>query len=155
MKFPSQEHINAAISAANRLQTETHHYVWPSVTLAQACIESDNWTRLTGKNNGFGIKAKRDQIDKGDATSVWTHEIINGKRLLVKQEFANFASLDDAYYEHAKLLAEHRTYLAGWHTHTADSFIRAIAPHYATAPDYAHVIIHTMLKLNLYQYNIT
>ena len=80
MTFPTQEHILAAQEAADYWKDQSGFYVWPSVTLAQAVIESANWTRLSGVNNGFGIKATPAQIEAGQATYVWTHEVVKARR---------------------------------------------------------------------------
>jgi hypothetical protein len=79
--------------------------------------------------------------------------VVNGQRVKVKSWFANFASLRDAYIAHGRILATVKLYSAAWKTQTAEQFIRAAGPHYATAPDYADVIIKTMKVLDLSQYD--
>jgi flagellum-specific peptidoglycan hydrolase FlgJ len=153
MTFPTPDHIAAAQKAADAWFTQRHVYIWPSVTLAQACIESADWTKLTGKNNGFGIKATQQQIREGKADFVWTHEYRNGHAYKTRQWFADFDTIDEAYHEHARVLATLKVYAAAHQAPDAEAFIKAIAPHYATAPDYAQVIIRTMTTLDLYSYD--
>ena len=153
MTFPTSEHVQAAQEAADLWKQKTGVYVWPSVTLAQADIESAGWTKLAGVNNGFGIKATKAQIEAGDGTYVWTQEVVNGQRVKVKAWFANFATLALAYSEHARIPATVKAYSAAWKATTPQAFIEAAGPHYATAPDYAETIIATIERLNLTQYD--
>ena len=151
--FPTKEHIAAAQEAANYWKEKADVYVWPSVTLAQAAIESANWTKLSGVNNGFGIKATPAQVEAGEATYLWTHEVIKGETVKVKQWFANYASLRDAYIAHAKLLATGKPYAEARKATTPQEFIRIAGKKYATAPDYAAVIISVMDRDGLYRYD--
>jgi len=71
----------------------------------------------------------------------------NGRQeYLVKDWFATFQTLGDCFTYHARLLLRESAlpWLASWHLHQgpgipADvgAFIDAIAPHYATDPNYA------------------
>lgn len=153
MTFPTQEHIDAAQTAAARVKADTGFYCWPSVTLAQAVIESARWTILSGKNNGFGIKATQAQIAAGKATSRTTREVINGKNVMIDAWFADFASLADAYEAHARLFVRVGVYAPALKAATADAFLAGIAPHYATDPSYQRVIQGVMRDLNLYRYD--
>jgi hypothetical protein len=151
MSFPTPEHEQAAQEAADLVYAETKVYVWPSGAVAQVDIESAGATRLAGKNNFGGIKATQAQIASGDASYFWTEEVINGARVKVKQWFATYPTLKDFYVAHARLLATHKVYSTAWKVTDAKAFIRAIAPHYATAPNYAEVVIAVMDRLDLYR----
>ena len=151
--FPTPEHVAAAQEAADYWKAQTGVYVWPSVTLAQAQIESASWTRLSGVNNGFGIKATPAQIEAGQARYVWTTEYVSGSPVKVKQWFANFASLKDAYIAHGRLLATSNYYAKARKARTPQEFISLIGPVYATAPDYAKVILGVMDHGGLYVYD--
>lgn len=153
MTFPTQEHIDAAKEAADRVYVATGFYAWPSAALAQADIESAGWTRLTGVNNGFGIKATSAQQAAGNFTMCPTHEFVNGRSVAVSAPFVNFASLADAYEQHAMLFVRVKLYAAGAAAKTPRQFVVEIAKHYATAPNYAQVVIGIMDKLDLYQYD--
>lgn len=76
-----------------------------SVTLAQCILESGWMEHMPkGSNNPFGIKAlHRDQPDTyvEAATAEW----VNGKLEPERQAFQKFASLAEAFTEHANLLA--------------------------------------------------
>ena len=71
----------------------------------------------------------------------------------MKQWFANYASLRDAYIAHAKLLATGKPYAEARKTTTPQEFIRLAGKRYATAPDYAVTIIGVMDRDNLYRYD--
>ena len=126
---------------------------YPSFSIAQFGIES-NWGKvLSGKNNPFGIKATPEQIAAGQATIRWTHEYINGRYEVVQQYFADYDSIDDAFYLHAKLLAESPIYVEAQHASNLPDYIVAVAKHYATAPNYASVISNIIAQSNLTQYD--
>ena len=151
--FPTQEHIDAAQKAADHWFAKTGHYAWPSVALAQAADESDYWTHLAAPNNGFGITATKAEIEAGQARYRWTHEF-EGGRLVPKQRwFAAYASLEDAYMAHARILTDLSVYHDAWSAPDADTFLARIAPHYASAPNYAGVIRGYMRRLDTYSYD--
>lgn len=153
MTFPTAEHIAAAQQAADRVKALTGFYCWPSATLAQALIESASWTRLSGKNNGFGVKATIAQREAGKATLRTTKEVIGGKEVKIDAWFADYDSLEEAYQAHAMLFVRVGVYKDGLTAKTAKDFVRAIGPHYATAPTYAATIINVMDRLKLEQYD--
>ena len=105
-----------------------------SVTLAQWALES-GWGRHTppGSNNPFGIKAR-----PGDPASVAaTREVVGGADVTVEARFRAFASLDEAFDDHARLLALAPVY-APARTRLPDvkAFCAALAGRYATDPHY-------------------
>ncbi len=108
----------------------------PSITLAQAVIESD-WGRsrlATIHNNLFGIKGKLEDEQ--------------GVRPI--PGYARFTSWDKALEEHAELLTEHRRYAHArgvWSDR--GSYLRAIAPVYAEDPRYASTLEGVIVKYNL------
>lgn len=108
----------------------------PSITLAQAVIESD-WGRsklAVAHNNLFGIKGKlADEL---------------GVRPI--PGYARFTSWDKALEEHAELLTEHRRYAHArglWSERGA--YLRAIAPVYAEDPRYASTLEGVIGRYNL------
>lgn len=73
-----------------------------SVSLAQYGAESSYGRRMPrGSNNPFGIKARPGQ----PSVMAWTSEIENGRRVRVRAPFRAYASLDEAFDDHARLLA--------------------------------------------------
>ena len=153
MPFPTQEHIDAAETAADRLYPPTGFYAWPSAALAQALIESDGWTKLAAPNNGFGIKATPDQIKAGKAAYVWTWEEIGGRAVKMQAWFAAYDTLADAYQAHAELFVRVGLYDKARHDNNPRQFVVDMAPHYASAKNYPAVIIDAMDRLNLYQFD--
>ena len=151
--FPTREHIEAAQYAADYWKAKAGVYVWPSVTLAQALIESAGWTKLSGKNNGFGIKASAAQIAAGNASYVWTKEERNGVLVSEQHYFADFPSLSDAYVDHGRLLATLKPYRAAQRATDAISFLDGLGA-YATASNYRATIRSVMDRLKLQQYDV-
>jgi flagellum-specific peptidoglycan hydrolase FlgJ len=153
--FPTPDHIDYAQFSANTVFAATGFYRWPSVALAQAKLESAGWTRLSGRNNGLGIKDFR----PGHGTSRTTHETINGQDLVVSQPFADFESVEACYDSHAWLFWNAKNhdgtkiYADALHAPDAESFTRAMAKHYATSPVYATTLISIMRQGGYYRYD--
>lgn len=84
--------------------------VFPSVTIAQAIIES-GWGKskltLLG-NNLFGIKAS--SAWKGRTINMPTLEEFNGQKVTVNAVWRCYDSLDDSVEDHGKFLAENSIY---------------------------------------------
>lgn len=81
--------------------------VLPSITIAQAILES-GWgqSELTkDSNNLFGIKA--DERWSGESVEVMTTENYNDK---ISAKFRKYDSLDDSIKDHAKFLKENQRY---------------------------------------------
>ncbi|HEY7308920.1 MAG TPA: glucosaminidase domain-containing protein [Gemmataceae bacterium] len=122
-----------------------------SVTLAQWALES-NWGRAmpSGSNNPFGIKAVGDQ----PYVEARTQEVINGRSVTVTARFRKFASMNEAFDQHGRLLGTGSPYT---HARTllpdADAFADALTGVYATAPNYGAVLKDIMRSHNLYQYD--
>lgn len=147
-----------------------------SVTIAQWALESD-WGRAVppGSNNCKGIMARCHPRSMGSLPGcpldglpiepyvlIWTHEVINGKRIRVMRPLRKFASMAECFDVHGELLGTKGAYAKGRVLLPKDraptegeveAYVRAIGPVYATAPNYAKVIISIMRGRNLYQYN--
>jgi len=80
-----------------------------SVSLAQWALES-GWgaSMPPGSLNPFGIKATAGQL----SVTVPTREVLNGKSVMINAAFRKFASLEEAFDLHAKLLATGTAYAA-------------------------------------------
>lgn len=139
------------IVAAQR--TQARYGCYASVTCAQWALESAWGAHVSGKNNPFGIKAR-----PGDpCTSCMTWEVIGGVRHSLMQNFRDFASLDEAFDQHGKLLATGSAYaLARGYIgrHDAAGYANALTGHYATDPLYGAKLISIMEKHKLYQFDV-
>lgn len=147
--FPTPDHIRWAQDSALRVHAATGFYRWPSVALGQALLESGGWVHLSGRNNGLGIKDFR----PGHGTSRTTHETINGVDRILPQPFADFDTPFDCYLSHAYLFTRVGVYRDALTARDAESFIRAMSPHYATAPNYVSVLLQICRDRNLYAYD--
>lgn len=126
MRTPPPDIIAAAQDA------QRAHGVPASVSISQWALESAWGARCTGEFNFFGIKAVGDQPH----TLCWTHEFVGGKSVSCQQPFRNFASVAEAFDAHAALLRGAR-YAKAWPVTSVEAFVKAIAPVYATDPNYA------------------
>lgn len=130
-KSPSgvPEEVTAAAVAA-----QVKYGIPADVTIAQWKLESASGKRMPiGSNNPFGIKAKAGQ----PYVEAETNEFVDGQMVRVKQRFAKFDSLADAFDAHAQLLANGKAYAeARRHEDDPRAFADALTGHYATDPDY-------------------
>lgn len=134
-----------AIAAANAAQAK--YGVPAQVTLAQYQLESGNGAHMpAGSNNPFGIKARAGQ----PYVEAMTTEVVNGQTQHVMQKFAKFDSLQDAFEQHAKLLATGSAY-ANARTHKDDpnAYADALTGKYATDPQYGAKLKAIMAKQQL------
>jgi len=124
-----------------------------AVTLAQWALESD-FGRSTppGSNNPFGIKA----LPGEPFVMAPTHEIINGHDVVVLQPFRKFASINQAFDEHARLLATAPQYApARKLADDPDAFADALTGVYATDPNYGSALKRRMKDHDLYQFDVS
>ena len=149
----------AGIIAAAQASEAAQH-IPASVSLAQWAVESGYGRSMpTGSNNPFGIKAA------GGQPFVVAHtreETASGQSYYINARFRKFASLAEAFVAHAALLAT-SPYYATARAHLpkgtpplpvqTEAFVREVAKHYATAHNYADVIIGLMRSRNLYQFD--
>jgi flagellum-specific peptidoglycan hydrolase FlgJ len=103
----------------------------------------------SGSNNPFGIKAAPGQ----PFVEAQTREVINGQSVTVVAQFRQFASLNEAFDQHGRLLGTaspyaHARTLAG----DPDAFADALTGVYATDPNYGTLLKGLMKTYNLYQY---
>ncbi len=121
-----------AVDAA--LATQAKYGVPAAVTLGQYGLESSFGKRMpAGSNNPFGIKATAGQ----PYVEAETTEVINGVSQRVKQRFAKYDSLADAFDAHGRLLANGKAYEeARKHTDDPMAYAAALTGKYATDPQY-------------------
>lgn len=124
-----------------------------SVCIAQAALESGWGEYVIGNCNYFGRKAVA-----GDASEAHsTREYINGHYVDTVADFKSYASLDDAIEDWCILIREEPAYAraaavwdSGWNL---TDFADALAPVYATDPDYAGKVLATISANDLTQYD--
>ena len=123
---------------------------YASVTLAQWALESTYGAHLSGRNNPFGIKGRLGE----DCTSCVTHEVVNGKTILTTALFRNFATLKDAFEDHARIFLGDR-YAEAQKVEPlgAYAYARALAHPYATDPQYGAKLCSIMLRDKLTQFD--
>lgn len=139
----------AVISAAQSAQHTTA--VPASVTIAQWEAESAWGTKYTGTWNCFGIKAVPGQ----SATACKTHEVIGGMSIPTTAMFANYASLDDAFEAHGRLISGEAKFAPAMALlPDVTAFVNAMAPIYATDPTYAHLLLEIIAEHHLEQYDM-
>jgi flagellum-specific peptidoglycan hydrolase FlgJ len=126
-----------------------------SITLAQFGLESAWGTRASGRNNYFGIKATNAQIAAGDVSMVKTWEQRpDGSKYTLEAYFANYANLADGFTAHAYLLCQpwYKDCIAA--TTSKDYAYALLKDHYATAFNYADVLIGIIDQYDLTQYDV-
>lgn len=124
-----------------------------SVCIAQAILES-GWGRYCiGQFNYFGRKWN----GWGNYVRQQTTEYENGQYVTIYDKFQSYESLEDAIRDWCVLIKEEPAYaeaLAVWENGwCVEDFVWALAPVYATDPDYARKIIATMEANDLYRFD--
>lgn len=124
-----------------------------SVCIAQAALESGWGEYVIGNYNYFGRKWN----GWGEYVEFPTKEYTGGKFVTIQDKFQSYSSLDEAIEDWCVLMTEEPAYadaLAEWEsTWDVEAFIRAMAPVYATDPDYADKIISTINANNLMRFD--
>jgi flagellum-specific peptidoglycan hydrolase FlgJ len=158
---PHADVIAAAQAAAKKWRVPA------SVSLAQYGLESGWGRAVSGKFNFGGITAKVEGAnfphDPGkpleSATLCPTHEVVHGVTVACNRWFKDFASIADYFDHHARLIATAPVYapamaaLDGTPSGLA-KFVSLMGAHYATAPDYAHVIMTLIQQDGLTRYDV-
>jgi hypothetical protein len=140
----------AEVIAAAQASQETWK-IPAAVTLAQWALES-NWGKAmpSGSSNPFGIKA----TGSDPFVEASTREVVNGQDVTIVAKFRKFASIDDAFDQHGRLLATARPYAqARTQIGNPDAFADALTGVYATDPNYGTALKGIMKTYNLYQYD--
>lgn len=131
--------------------------VLPSITLAQAILESD-WGRSTlasKYNNLFGIKAGPNE----PKVHLETQEFENGSWKTILADFKVYQSKEESLADHTKLFVNGTT----WNHQQYQAVLQAKNYHegaqalqdsgYATDPSYKEKIIQLVEQFNLSQYD--
>lgn len=128
-----------------------------SVSLAQFALESGYGKHDLGVNNVFGIKYGKNVKCDGFVEKK-TKEFVNGKYIIITARFAKFDSVEGAFLEHARFLAEHpQLKRAMQFKDNPDKFVAALQEgktKYATDPRYVEKLISIMKSQKLYQYDM-
>jgi|SRR5581483_7728543 flagellar protein FlgJ len=124
---------------AVRLEAETG--VPARMLVAQWAIESRWGAKPAGNANYFGIKrAPRHQ----KCCTVTTHEVVEGKDVVLALEFADYDSLEDSCRDYAWLITQGAPYREAWRryreTRDLPSLIESVVRLYATDPNYARLV---------------
>lgn len=124
-----------------------------SVCIAQAILESGWGKDCIGQYNYFGRKWN----GWGNYVRLLTTEYLNGEYITIYDKFQSYSSLEEAIQDWCVLMREEPCYaeaLAVWEdTWDVEEFVRAMAPVYATDPDYANKIIATIRANDLKSYD--
>lgn len=129
----------------------------PSITIAQACLESDyGQSDLAQKyNNLFGVKSS----NPNTSAVMTTKEYTNGKWKTVKARFQIYDSYEASIRAHARLFQNGTTWNAKQYKHVLaakDYKTQAkalVTDGYATDPNYASKLISLINQYNLDQYD--
>ncbi|WP_312521342.1 glucosaminidase domain-containing protein [Anaerospora sp.] len=121
-----------------------------SVCVAQAAIESGWGKYCIGKYNLFGRKYN----GSGAYIEKVTDEYIDGEWLTITAKFQDYASLEEAVEDWCILLTQEPVYegCLAYRDH-AEQFIQALAPIYATDPDYEDKVLATIHANDLTQFD--
>lgn len=119
-----------------------------SITLAQGCLESDNGnSRLAvNGNNHFGIKCHE-----------WTGKKIYHDDDRRKECFRSYASAYESFMDHSEFLRTKTRYASLFEISPEDykAWARGLkSAGYATANNYAHLLIRIIEENELYQYDL-
>lgn len=145
-----QEFINTYGQAAKKAVKGSG--LFPSLTLAQAILESGNGNSTLSKlhNNFFGIKA--DKSWTGKTALMKTTEYIGGKPITVEAKFRKYDLPESSFLDRVLFLKKMKRYTnagvfsAGNPYHQAQALQRA---GYATDPKYAELLGSIIKKYNL------
>lgn len=124
-----------------------------SVCIAQAAIESGWGASVIGNYNYFGRKAVAGDASEAHATQ----EYINGHYVAIVADFKSYSCLEDAIEDWCILIREEPAYAhaaavwdSGWNL---TDFVNALAPVYATDPDYAGKVLSTIAANDLTRFD--
>jgi len=132
------ERLAEVAGIAARLEAETGCPA--QLLIAQWALESKWGAKPAGKANYFGIKkALRHQ----QCCTVTTREVVAGKSVVQKLQFADYDSLEESCRDYAWLITHGAPYRTAWQRYQKDRDLRAlivaVAGVYATDPQYARL----------------
>jgi flagellar rod assembly protein/muramidase FlgJ len=109
----------------------------PRIVIAQAALETGWGTSVKG-NNLFGIKSH----GKKDGLMVQTHEVVDGKRIKVRDSFRQYDSYDESIADYGSFLQQNKRYKPMLQAATLREQVKALGKSgYATDPEYADKVM--------------
>ncbi len=124
--------------------------ILPSLTLAQAILESD-WGTCHIKNNLFGFKSYSINEPR---TACLTHEFVNGEYIETTCYFRTYNSFEDSVKDYHNLLYNNQIYSK---VISADNYVDACKEQgksgYATCPTYGEQLLNLIETYNLYYWD--
>lgn len=135
--------------------------IFPSVCIAQSCIESGYGTtpKMINANAVFGVKVgsgkKYGTAWKGMAYKTGTTEYYDGKTATkIKDYFRAYDSIEESVEDYFDLVTTLKMYIYAWKQDTPLACIQGLqkAP-YATAPTYVRDVMNIINKYNLTAYD--
>ena len=125
-----------------KLAKEAGHK-FPEVTAAQAMLETSNGADPSAVNNYLGLKATKNETERGESTLQNTTENEGGKVISIQDNFKNFSSLIDMMNQYKTEWNDDFMDRKGIvNVDTAEEAARLLqANAFATDPDYADKII--------------
>jgi flagellum-specific peptidoglycan hydrolase FlgJ/nucleoid-associated protein YgaU len=144
----SQQFIESV--AAGAVQGWSKYKVLPSITVAQAILES-GWGQSslsTSAHNLFGIKGSYN----GHSVTMRTREVYGGRSVYINDNFRAYANNSESVEDHGNFLASNRRYnnLIG-DTNYVSVANKLRQDGYATDPSYAQSLIKLVQTYNLTQ----
>jgi flagellum-specific peptidoglycan hydrolase FlgJ len=113
--------------------------IFPEVALAQAALES-GWGKSVKGNNYYGIK--------GEGQTITTHEVVDGKRVKIEDEFREFEGFADSVTGYREFLTTNPRYEKALQADSPEAQAKALQEAgYATDPDYAEKLISIMKRI--------
>jgi flagellum-specific peptidoglycan hydrolase FlgJ len=141
---PTSDIIQAARAA------EAQWHIPVSIQIAQWALESGWGEHVSGDFNFFGVKALPGQ----PCRTVMTKEFLAGHWVNRECAFRSYASIDDAFSDHAQMLATAPAYLKARRALPSISgFVQGLQGVYATDPNYADLLMQVIQGSNLTQYD--
>ena len=138
-------------------EIQNNYHILASITIAQACLESD-WGRssLSSKyNNYFGIKGNNGP----NTVTLETKEFVDGHWIKKKANFMVYKSMEDSMKDHAELLKNGTSWNENQYQEVIDAKDYQAASQallragYATDPDYARKLIQIINQYNLNRFD--
>ena len=109
----------------------------PRVIIAQAALET-GWGKHVKGNNIMGVKSH----GKEDGLMVQTHEVVDGKRINVRDSFRQYDSFDDSIADYGSFLQQNKRYKPMLQSATLSEQVESLGKSgYATDPEYADKVM--------------
>lgn len=132
------EFLSSATAAARRCSAWSG--LPAGITVAQAALESA-WGQsqlARDAHNYFGIKAH----GAHPFITLPTTEVVHGQSLRTAARFARYASMEECFADRDRLICASRLYAEACAcAHDPEAFVRALAQHWATDPQYADKLL--------------